>query len=139
MLARLEAGAPPLPPLRPAPMTGGCVLAGAPGAGELFPQPGWLDDVLEPLAPGSAWLLSRAGQPPAPGILALGLDDTRLETSRRDLTAWLDAHNADAVLVRPDRYVFGTGKSTDLLQAWTQALTPLPSPHAGEGVCAADG
>lgn len=145
MIARLDAGAPPLPPLRPAPMAEGCVLAGAAGAGELFPQPGSegarLDDVLEGVAPGSAWLIARTG--PAistAGVLALGLEEPALSAFRAELSAWLDAHAAEAVLIRPDRYVFGSGKAGDLAAAWSRALTPgIPSPLAGEGVCAADG
>ncbi|MFM6830939.1 MAG: hypothetical protein ACKOVA_11505, partial [Novosphingobium sp.] len=31
--------------------------------------------------------------------------------------AWLGAHGADAVLVRPDHCVFGTGKEADLIAA----------------------
>jgi len=130
MLARLDAGAPPLPPLRPAPMTDGCVLPGAPGAGELFPQPGSaeyrLDDVLEATAPNGAWLIGREALPAAPaGVLALGLDVPTLVPFRADLTAWLDAHGVEAVLVRPDRYVFGAGSPSVLLEAWTTALGAL--------------
>lgn len=127
MIARLESGAPPLPPLRPAPMAAGCVLAGAAAAGELFPQPGRegqrLDDTVDALAPGSAWLFTRTRAEAQPGVAVLSLDDARLTPFRDELSAWLDAHAADAVLVRPDRYVFGTGKPDDLAAAWSLALT----------------
>ena len=36
--------------------------------------------------------------------------------------AWLDAHDAAAVLVRPDRYVFGSGTAADLADLWRAML-----------------
>ena len=33
---------------------------------------------------------------------------------------WLG--EADAALIRPDRYVFGTGKAGDLMSAWREGL-----------------
>jgi len=38
------------------------------------------------------------------------------------LRAWLDARDADAVLVRPDRYVFGAGAAKDLIAEFSHSL-----------------
>jgi 3-(3-hydroxy-phenyl)propionate hydroxylase len=115
MLAAQSGGAPPLPPMRPTPFAAGCVLAGSPGAGDLFPQP-WadgarLDDVLEARLGDGAWLIARAD-----------LEAPELAAFRAPLTAWLDRLGAEAVLVRPDRYVFGTGAPAALAAAWAEAL-----------------
>lgn len=129
MLARGASGAPPIPPMRPAPFTAGCILAGTAGAGEIFPQATAgrgtrrlrLDDALGE----GAWLISRE---------PLGLCDPHLATHklgedllapfRGAITGWFDKHRAQAVLVRPDRYVFGTGEPRALASAWTRALHP---------------
>ena len=40
-----------------------------------------------------------------------------------DLTGWMDRRGVgDAILIRPDRYVFGSGSPIDLVRAWTEAL-----------------
>ena len=129
MLARQAAGAPALPPLRTAPFADGCILAGSAGSGELFPQPTCgqgprrlrLDDGL-----GDApWLISRRPAVGGPGIALGSLDEPALAPFRVDLLRWLDAHAAEAVLVRPDRYVFGTGEPSALAAAWSVALKPM--------------
>ncbi|TFU05686.1 bifunctional 3-(3-hydroxy-phenyl)propionate/3-hydroxycinnamic acid hydroxylase [Polymorphobacter arshaanensis] len=98
------------------PFVAGCILAGSPGAGELFPQP-WrggqrLDDVLG----AGPWLIARA-----PATDAIALDDGRLAPFHADLARWLDKRGADAVLVRADRTVFGTGVVDVLQGAWAMA------------------
>lgn len=114
MLAGPQASAPLF-----APMLGpGHVLPGAPAAGSLFPQ-SWsagrgLDDVLGP----GPWLIARDAAPRAAGVTAVDLSDPRLAGHRAALAAWLGQHQADAVLVRPDRYVFGAGDPDALLAAW---------------------
>lgn len=116
MLAQRAAGATPLPPAQPAPFAAGCVLAGSPGAGGLFPQPvvdgQRLDDVLG----DGPWLLDAAS-----------IDAPRLAQFRDALAAWLDERGVQAVLVRPDRYVFGSGDPDALSLAWRRALARQPS------------
>jgi len=127
MLAAQAAGAPPIPPSAPQPFAAGAILAGAPAAGAYFPQP-WstdegpverLDDVLGP----GAWLIARNGAARTlKGVRSVALGDPRLARLAPALAAWLDAQGAEAVLVRPDRYVFGTGAPADLLDAYAARL-----------------
>ena len=43
---------------------------------------------------------------------------------RAAVLGWLDQRQAEAVLVRPDRYVFGSGAPQALLDAWAASLNP---------------
>lgn len=105
MLAARAAGAGPGGPLRYPSIETGCILSGSAGAGAYFPQgPARLDDALG----AGPWLITRDA-----------LDSATLAPHREMLAAWLDAHHADSVLVRPDRHVFGTGDATALQAAWT--------------------
>lgn len=85
----------------------GAILAGSPGAGTYFPQSvageARLDDVLGP----EAWLISRTD-----------LDRPDVAPFRAALAGWLDKHSVEAVVVRPDRYVFGGGAAEDLSATW---------------------
>jgi 3-(3-hydroxy-phenyl)propionate hydroxylase len=128
MLAARAAGRPPdaggvdYPPLDQ-----GCIAPRARAAGVYFPQPVSphdtplrLDDVLG----AGAWLISRG---PAPQdnrchLRCVALDDPLLQPFRMRLEAWLNKHDAEAVLVRPDRYVFGAGAPTGLLALWSAAM-----------------
>ena len=131
MLALRQAGISPLPPTTPPPLAGGCILAGSSGAGLPLPQPiaetaGGrplrMDDVL----PDGAWLLSKTPlEAPLAGVRLLSLDAEVLAPFRPALAAWLDTHGAEAVLVRPDRYVFGTGTAASLALAWSENLKAL--------------
>ncbi|MET0272867.1 MAG: bifunctional 3-(3-hydroxy-phenyl)propionate/3-hydroxycinnamic acid hydroxylase [Phenylobacterium sp.] len=132
MLAARAAGVEAVPPAAPPPLSGPAILEGAPGAGQMFPQPtrragdaiARLDDVLG----AGAWLIGRtlAGAPS--GVSAVALSDPRLAGFREALDSWLTAHDAQAVLVRPDRYVFGAGRPGHLLEAWAKALgVPAPA------------
>ncbi len=127
MLAARAAGAPALPPMQPAPFAAGCVLAGSPAAGAMFPQPGVddghrrlrLDDVLG----DGAWLFTTTPtKATAPGVRILPLEAEDLILFRYQLRTWLDRTGAPAVLVRPDRYVFGAGEPDMLLRRWREAL-----------------
>lgn len=129
MAAQAASGSAP-PPLRSSPFAAGCILAGSPGAGELFPQPTCgrghrrlrLDDGLG----DGAWLISRrAAKVEAPGLSSHHLHEPAVAPFAVHLLRWLDAHRAEAVLVRPDRYVFGTGEPDTLAAAWTAALAAV--------------
>lgn len=118
MLAMRAADAgPPTAPAYPA-ISAGHILAGSAGAGDYFPQfrtdasAPLLDDVLGQ----GAWLLCRGD---APGeTIARSVAEAALAPFRRAIEHWLDGHNAEAVLVRPDRYVFGTGSVEALLRGF---------------------
>jgi 3-(3-hydroxy-phenyl)propionate hydroxylase len=103
------------------PISAGCILEGAPGAGAYFPQfvagALKLDDVLGP----GAWLISRNAtsdfeRDRTPPIKSVALDDDIIMPFRGQIADWLERHNAAAVLVRPDRYVFGAGEPHSLRQ-----------------------
>lgn len=121
MLAARAAGHTP-PPAGAPPLTSGCLMAGAPLAGVAFPQPVVqglsgamrMDDVLGP----GTWLISRASTASQPGMAAIPLDDARLAPFAEVVSAWLSRSEAEAVLVRPDRYVFGAGAPDALAAAW---------------------
>ena len=132
MLAAQASGAPPLPPARPSSLASDCVLDGSPGAGELFPQPTSgegaarlrLDDRLG----DTAWLIARTATGlTAAGVRVLDLGADELAPFLPALLAWLDRRQAEAVLVRPDRYVFGSGDPGVLLRAWERSLNPAPA------------
>ncbi len=93
-------------------------------AGHLFPQAmqactstglcGRLDDLLGP----GFWLIARTASDarwPVP-VKTVVLDEDISDESGR-LTEWFDALGAPAVLVRPDRYVFGADEPEALAAA----------------------
>jgi 3-(3-hydroxy-phenyl)propionate hydroxylase len=129
MLALQQAGAPPPPPPPSIPFAIGCILAGTPAAGTLFPQP-TADSAADCLRMDDAfglggWLISRKPVTQAAGLEVRFLDDAVLAPFRTRVEGWLDKRGVDAVLVRPDRYVFGTGDPDALIAAWTRMLQPL--------------
>jgi 3-(3-hydroxy-phenyl)propionate hydroxylase len=123
MLAARQAGQAPAPPAAPPPTTGPGVIEGSPGAGAAFPQAVAGDARMDDALPRGGWLISRreAGQVPAT-LAAIALDDPRLVPFRAGVERWLDAKAVDAVLVRPDRLVFGSGAAGDLIKAWSTFL-----------------
>jgi len=116
MLARKAAGEKDIsisyPPLKAG------FLHPSPQAGVQFPQflanGARLDDALGL----EAVLLSAA--PQSAGLAEMGLDDPRLAPFSAALKNWLHEHGAEAVLIRPDRYIFGTGTAASLRAAWAQ-------------------
>ncbi|MBU6394426.1 MAG: bifunctional 3-(3-hydroxy-phenyl)propionate/3-hydroxycinnamic acid hydroxylase [Sphingomonadales bacterium] len=114
-LGKLPSGPPGYPPI-----SAGAILAGSAGAGSYFPQAiaetgVKFDDVVG----DKALLITR-------DALARSL-----APFARKLGGWLDQHGVEAVLVRPDRFVFGTGNPEVLCSAWLAAtgIEP-PSPLA---------
>jgi 3-(3-hydroxy-phenyl)propionate hydroxylase len=108
-LLKLPSGPPEYPPL-----SAGVILAGSAGAGRYFPQAvaddgRRMDDQL-----GTDHCLISRGD----------LADARLAPFAAPLRAWFDSHAAEAVLIRPDRYVFGTGDVDRLRDAWQAAGLP---------------
>lgn len=102
----------------------GIVLAGSPAAGERFIQPRLADGRLLDDATGGGWrLFVRDG-----AIAGAALGVSRIDVSALDdggrLAAWLDSRGIDAVLVRPDHYVYGTaaGEAQTLFDARARAL-----------------
>lgn len=127
MLAARAAGE-PLPDISSPPLNIVFGLPSTPRAGERFFQPTVgkgaditrLDDVL---GVGS-WLISRI--PPAdlaaPGLRVIGLDDPALHPFRRSLADWLTTTGEEGVLVRADRYVFGTGDTAELMRSYAEQV-----------------
>lgn len=130
MLAARAAGAAPDGPLGYPPIENGHILRGSAAAGTYFPQPfsralgmQRMDDVLG----AGAWLICRdqmrgGDNGDGPALRVASTSDPDLAGFTADIDAWLAKHCADAVLVRPDRYVFGAGDATALLGAWNDGL-----------------
>jgi 3-(3-hydroxy-phenyl)propionate hydroxylase len=97
----------------------GVVLSGTSGAGVRFVQPVLADGrKLDDLTGGGWRLFVRDDAVPGSteGVPRIGADTLPDDGA---ITAWLDEHGVDAVLVRPDHYVFGTASHSaeDLLAA----------------------
>jgi 3-(3-hydroxy-phenyl)propionate hydroxylase len=70
------------------------------------------------LAGEGFWLITRDSAPSMTQANVRHIDLTRDitdETGRLD--EWFETTGAEAVLVRPDRYIFGTGKTDELIAA----------------------
>jgi 3-(3-hydroxy-phenyl)propionate hydroxylase len=132
LLAQRAQGLQPVPPPDPQPGPG-AFLQASPRAASIFPQSivggQRLDDVMGP----GAWLLARrhadiAGLSDPCLARSEALDGPLLKDFSGPLSAYLDAAGGDAVIVRPDRYVFGTGEAKALVADYARAIC---APHAG--------
>jgi 3-(3-hydroxy-phenyl)propionate hydroxylase len=100
-------------------LSGGC-LDTTSGAGSLFPQFLTIDGRSDALFGQGYCLIGRGlelGLKPIPFIRCFDLDDDALQSVAPGIDAWLLSHGANAVLVRPDRHVFGTGNPQDLVNS----------------------
>jgi 3-(3-hydroxy-phenyl)propionate hydroxylase len=100
-------------------------VSGSASAGRVFPEP-WLSGTarlrLDDVA-GFAPLLLTRGDVPAPAFAARGgqvIDIARLADRAGYLAQAMG--DADAVLIRPDRHIFGCGEAPVLLAAWDNYL-----------------
>lgn len=93
------------------PISHGAILAGTAAAGSYFPQPVVQGQHLDEVLGHGSWLLARGD-----------LDRGDLAPFRAALTDWFDTQSVEAVLVRPDRYVFGSGEPAVLDGAWKALL-----------------
>lgn len=102
MLGKLPAGPPAYPPI-----SEGLIASGSAAAGSYFPQAIAANGArLDAYLGRDYWLLSR-------GDLA----EESVAPFADQLAAWFDKTGAEAVLIRPDRYVFGTGHPETLKQS----------------------
>lgn len=109
----------PVPPLGSSPM-----LRGDAASGGMFPQfisaaRRRSDDVLG----AGPWLI-HAGPAPADaaGLACFEAGAAPLDQFGTAFADWLAARGAEAVLVRPDRVVFGTGPAGRLVRDWRAAM-----------------
>lgn len=121
MLARRAAGEQAVSVDYPA-LVEGC-LAGGPQSGALFPQPVAGERRLDELLDFDAALIGPDLPAHLPmGVRRLDLDAPDMADFAEPIRDWLAAAGARAVLVRPDRHVFGTGEPEELIRQWSHAL-----------------
>lgn len=118
------------------PISAGFIMAGTSSVGQIFPQAVspdralMLDDVLGP----EAWLICRDDRDVAAksirGLAIINIDRDIPAILAEQVKAWLSAQSAEGVLVRADRYVFGTGQPSELLAAYARWF---PQVHSANG------
>ena len=119
MLARKASGATDVSHAYPD-LHGG-VLTTTRRAGALFPQPVSGDLRFDSLLGTDPTLIGH-DLPGLSGLATLDLDQPEIAPFAEKIARWLADADAEAVLIRPDRHVFGTGRAADLLAAWTASL-----------------
>lgn len=135
MIAARAAGA-PMPDISSPPLQIAFGLPGTAKSGLRFIQPIVSDAFgqtlrMDDMLGHGAWLITEAdvgglGPSVPDGITVFGLLDPRLAPFQAPLQQWLRQANAPAVIVRSDRYVFGTGQPAELLTAFA-SQTKMPA------------
>jgi 3-(3-hydroxy-phenyl)propionate hydroxylase len=120
MLARKASGAQDVSVAYPDLVSG--FLTDTPMAGAIFPQPVGSDGTRldSVLGLGPVLITRGAIEQPNAAVQMLSLDAPELAPFAEPLAAWLNDADADAVLIRPDRHIFGTGNAATLLTLWTE-------------------
>ncbi|MDR3509689.1 MAG: bifunctional 3-(3-hydroxy-phenyl)propionate/3-hydroxycinnamic acid hydroxylase, partial [Caulobacteraceae bacterium] len=129
MLAQRAAGAPALRPTAPAPLTVGVVIPGAPLAGTLCPQLLIDGQRSDDVFGDGPWLISRAAiETDHPPLKAISAKASRFAPFAEGLLDLLGLAPGAALLVRPDRYVFGAGAPETLVTAYVRAVARPAAP-----------
>jgi 3-(3-hydroxy-phenyl)propionate hydroxylase len=80
-----------------------------------------MDDILG----DGPWLIAqRDFAANVPGLQVVDVGSEPMRPFYVALQNWLGDRGVEAVLVRPDRYVFGSGDPAELILAWSKALSP---------------
>jgi len=118
MLAARAAGEqPPMIPYPP--LAAGCLMGG-PESGELFIQPVIAGKRLDNRLGNGPWLITKIAADTAMKQFVIGADP--LGPFSAPLASWLEERDVEAVLVRPDRHVFGVGTRQEVIKAWNAAM-----------------
>jgi len=125
MLAARASGTTPVPPADP--KIGPGVFAQNAPATAIFPQSIAANDRLDDVLGQGAWLIARRAADTTgietPHIARIeALEGEALKPFAGKLAALLKSYDSEAVLVRPDRYVFGAGNPRDLAAAYSAAV-----------------
>ncbi len=125
MLAARAAGKPPSNSPAYPPIAQGIILDRSAAAGQYFPQPVVDSTRLDDLLGCGPWLIHRTDNflNTEAAVRFVDVSNPITAAFNPSLNNWLDHQHTDAVLVRPDRYVFGTGQPQVLLDAWLAATT----------------
>ncbi len=90
-------------------------------AGDLFPQQRGDRPAMDNVLGAGFWLIGRDLPADVPkAVNAYDLTDEKLAPYAAGISNWLDEQGTNAVLVRPDRHVFGCGEPAELLQEMMQ-------------------